>query len=66
MRQLTYDFSIFQEEFLLSAPSALGMFASNSGISQRPPLQWSNNLLAVAYSHPYILALSDEFVTVHR
>ncbi len=55
-----------QDEFLLSAPSALGMFAKSSGISQRPPLQWSDNLMSVVYTHPYILALNDEFVTIHR
>ena len=42
------------------------MFATTTGISQRPPLQWNNNIVAVAYSHPYILALNDEFITVHR
>jgi AraC-like DNA-binding protein len=56
---------VSKDEFLVSAPSALGMFATSSGISQRPPLQWSDNLVSVAYSHPYILALNDEFITVH-
>jgi len=56
---------ITKDEFLLSGPNALGMFATSHGISQRPPLQWSDNLLAVAYLHPYILALNDEFCTVH-
>ena len=54
-----------QSEFLLSAPSALGMFALANGVSQRPPLQWSDNLLSIAYHHPYVLALNDEFVTIH-
>ena len=58
--------SSFQEEFLLSAPGALGMFTASTGISQHPPLQWSNNLLSVVCLHPYILALNDEFITVHR
>ncbi|KAI0227374.1 Transforming growth factor-beta receptor-associated protein 1 [Lamellibrachia satsuma] len=56
---------ISQEEFLLSAPGALGMFTAASGISQRPPLQWSGNLTSVVCTHPYILALNDEFITVH-
>ncbi|KAJ8299668.1 hypothetical protein KUTeg_023728 [Tegillarca granosa] len=30
---------ISKEEFLLSGPSALGMFVTSDGISQRPPLQ---------------------------
>lgn len=57
---------LFQEEYLLNAPNALGVFALVKGISQRPPLQWSSNVSHVAYHHPYILALNDEFITVHR
>ena len=30
-----------------------------------PSLQWSRQLKAVAFSHPYVLALSDELVTIH-
>jgi len=56
---------ISRGEFLLNAPSALGMFATSGGISQRPPLQWSDNLVSTVYSHPYILALNDEFITIH-
>lgn len=56
---------ISREEYLLNAPNALGVFALVKGVSQRPPLQWSNNISHVAYLHPYILALNDEFITVH-
>lgn len=56
---------ISKEEFLLSGPSALGMFVTSAGISQRPPLQWSENILGVSYIHPYIIALNDEFITIH-
>ena len=28
-------------------------------------MQWSRQLKAVAFSHPYVLALSDELVTIH-
>ena len=60
------NFHVFQEEFLLTGPSALGMFVTSEGISQRPPLQWSENLISVGYVHPYIIAMNDEFITVHR
>jgi len=51
----------------LNATSALGVFAHvKCGASLRPPLQWSNNISHVAFTHPYILTLNDEFVTVHR
>ncbi|KAI8520587.1 transforming growth factor, beta receptor associated protein 1 [Branchiostoma belcheri] len=53
------------EEFLLSGPSALGMFVTSAGISQRPPLQWSDNLSSVCFVFPYVLAMDEEFITVH-
>ncbi|KAL5007714.1 hypothetical protein ScPMuIL_016520 [Solemya velum] len=56
---------ISKEEFLLSGPNALGMFVTSDGISERPPLQWSENLLDVSYVHPYIIAMNDEFITIH-
>lgn len=52
-------------DFLLGGPNALGMFVTSDGISQRPPLQWSDNLVSVGYIHPYICALNSEFITVH-
>ncbi|XP_064600183.1 transforming growth factor-beta receptor-associated protein 1-like [Liolophura sinensis] len=56
---------ISKEEFLLSGPSALGMFVTSAGISQRPPLQWNNNLIGVTFVHPYIVSMNDEFISVH-
>ncbi|KAK3103798.1 hypothetical protein FSP39_021971 [Pinctada imbricata] len=56
---------ISKEEFLLSGPSALGMFVTSAGVSQRPPLQWSENLVSISYVHPYIIAMNDEFITIH-
>jgi len=51
----------------LNATSALGVFAQvKGGASLRPPLQWSNNVTHVVFTHPYILTLNDEFITVHR
>lgn len=52
---------------MLNATNALGVFAQvKCGASLRPPLQWSNNVTHVAFAHPYILTLNDEFITVHR
>jgi len=51
----------------LNATNALGVFAQvKCGASLRPPLQWSNNVTHVVFTHPYILTLNDEFITVHR
>ncbi|XP_022096424.1 transforming growth factor-beta receptor-associated protein 1-like [Acanthaster planci] len=54
-----------KEEFLLAGPSALGMFVTSAGISQRPPLKWSENVRGVSYLFPYVVAMDDEFLTVH-
>ncbi|XP_033102642.1 transforming growth factor-beta receptor-associated protein 1-like [Anneissia japonica] len=54
-----------KEEFLLSGPGALGMFVTSAGMSQRPPLKWSESVCGVCYAFPYIVALDDEFLTVH-
>lgn len=56
---------ITKEEFLLSAPEGLGMFVNAEGMSNRPPIQWSYPLRALAYSHPYILGLSDDVIMVY-
>ncbi|XP_071955970.1 transforming growth factor-beta receptor-associated protein 1-like isoform X2 [Antedon mediterranea] len=54
-----------KEEFLLSGPGALGMFVTSAGMSQRPPLKWSESVCGVCYAFPYIVALDEEFLTVH-
>ncbi|XP_066433944.1 transforming growth factor-beta receptor-associated protein 1 [Eleutherodactylus coqui] len=56
---------ISRQEFLLAGPGGLGMFATVAGISQRAPVHWSENVIGAAVSFPYVLALDEEFVTVH-
>lgn len=56
---------ISRQEFLLAGPGGLGMFATVAGISQRAPVRWSENVIGAAVSFPYVLALDEEFVTVH-
>ncbi|KAH7934892.1 hypothetical protein HPB52_001875 [Rhipicephalus sanguineus] len=65
--ELTVPFvkRIAKGEFLLNGPSDLGIFATSSGVSQRPPLPWSTSVSAVAYAHPYIVCLSEDYVTVY-
>lgn len=43
----------------------LGMFATVAGISQRAPVHWSENVIGAAVCFPYVIALDDEFITVH-
>ena len=57
---------ISKEEFLISGPSALGLFVKSTGISERPPIQWTSDIVAIAYSHPYILSLNDNSVSIFR
>uniref|UniRef100_A0A803VAX4 Transforming growth factor beta receptor associated protein 1 n=1 Tax=Ficedula albicollis TaxID=59894 RepID=A0A803VAX4_FICAL len=56
---------IGRQEFLLAGPGGLGMFATVDGISQRAPVHWSENVLGAALCFPYVVALDDEFITVH-
>ncbi|KAM4796789.1 transforming growth factor-beta receptor-associated protein 1 [Rhinophrynus dorsalis] len=56
---------ISRQEFLLAGPGGLGMFATVAGISQRAPVRWSDNVIGAAVSFPYVLALDEEFITVH-
>lgn len=52
-------------EFLLAAPNNLGVFVTSAGISQRPPIQWSEGTFQASYIYPYVVAMNDEFITIH-
>ncbi|XP_053240222.1 transforming growth factor-beta receptor-associated protein 1 isoform X3 [Podarcis raffonei] len=54
-----------RQEFLLAGPGGLGMFATVDGISQRAPVHWSENVVGAALCFPYVVALDEEFITVH-
>lgn len=56
---------IGREEFLLAAPGGLGMFANAEGVSQRAPVNWSESVLGAAVCFPYVVALDENFITVH-
>ncbi|XP_075905435.1 transforming growth factor-beta receptor-associated protein 1 homolog [Nelusetta ayraudi] len=56
---------IGREEFLLAAPGGLGMFANAEGISQRAPVRWSENVIGAAVCFPYVVALDENFITIH-
>ncbi|XP_058390358.1 transforming growth factor-beta receptor-associated protein 1 [Diceros bicornis minor] len=56
---------IGRQEFLLAGPGGLGMFATVAGISQRAPVHWSENVVGAAVCFPYVIALDEEFITVH-
>lgn len=52
-------------EVHLTLPVFTGMFATVAGISQRAPVHWSENVIGAAICFPYVIALDDEFITVH-
>nr|XP_057947279.1 transforming growth factor-beta receptor-associated protein 1 isoform X2 [Doryrhamphus excisus] len=52
-------------EFLLNGPGSLGMFVMKTGVCQRPPLQWLDQVLAVAVCFPYILTLQSGALCVY-
>ncbi|CAL4122719.1 unnamed protein product, partial [Meganyctiphanes norvegica] len=56
---------VAKEEFLLAGPGNLGMFVTSAGISERPPIQWSDGVSAVSYYHPYILTINNQFIRVY-
>lgn len=56
---------IGREEFLLAAPGGLGMFANAEGVSQRAPVNWSESVIGAAVCFPYVVALDENFITVH-
>ncbi|XP_025923850.1 transforming growth factor-beta receptor-associated protein 1 isoform X3 [Apteryx rowi] len=59
---------IVKEVFTPEQPYAVavdGMFATVDGISQRAPVHWSENVIGAALCFPYVVALDDEFITVH-
>ncbi|MCL4130257.1 UNVERIFIED_CONTAM: hypothetical protein GTU68_011335, partial [Idotea baltica] len=56
---------ISKEEFLVMGPGNLGMFVTAAGTSERPPIQWSEGVLALSYYHPYILTLTNSFIRIY-
>ncbi|XP_063877866.1 transforming growth factor-beta receptor-associated protein 1-like isoform X2 [Scylla paramamosain] len=56
---------IAKEEFLLAGPGNLGMFVTAAGISERPPIQWSEGITALSYYHPYIITVTSQFIRVY-
>ncbi|XP_035529185.1 transforming growth factor-beta receptor-associated protein 1 [Morone saxatilis] len=57
--------SVGQGEFLLNGPESLGMFVMKTGICQRPPLQWPQEVLAAGVCFPYILTLQSQVLSVY-
>uniref|UniRef100_A0A8P4K207 Si:ch211-266g18.9 n=1 Tax=Dicentrarchus labrax TaxID=13489 RepID=A0A8P4K207_DICLA len=57
--------SVGQGEFLLNGPESLGMFVMKTGICQRPPLQWPQEVLAAGVCFPYILTLQPQVLSVY-
>nr|XP_020469617.1 transforming growth factor-beta receptor-associated protein 1-like isoform X1 [Monopterus albus] len=64
-RQHVIVTSVGQGEFLLNGPESLGMFVMKTGICQRPPLQWPQDVLAARVCFPYILTLQPHVLSVY-
>ncbi|XP_060736444.1 transforming growth factor-beta receptor-associated protein 1 [Tachysurus vachellii] len=52
-------------EFLLNGPGNLGMFVLKSGISQRPPVPWPDEVLDAVVHFPYVLVLQRKSLHVY-
>nr|XP_046269664.1 transforming growth factor-beta receptor-associated protein 1 isoform X2 [Scatophagus argus] len=57
--------SVGEGEFLLNGPENLGMFVMKTGICQRPPLQWPQEVLTAGECFPYILTLQPQVLSVY-
>ncbi|XP_026161773.1 transforming growth factor-beta receptor-associated protein 1 isoform X1 [Mastacembelus armatus] len=64
-RQHVVVTSVGNGEFLLNGPESLGMFVMKTGICQRPPLQWPQEVLAAGVCFPYILTLQPQVLSVY-
>ncbi|XP_069392114.1 transforming growth factor-beta receptor-associated protein 1 isoform X2 [Paralichthys olivaceus] len=64
-RQRVIVTSAGRGEFLLNGPESLGMFVMKTGICQRPPLQWPQEVLAARVCFPYILTLQPQVLSVY-
>ncbi|XP_029316686.1 LOW QUALITY PROTEIN: transforming growth factor-beta receptor-associated protein 1 [Cottoperca gobio] len=64
-RQRVFVISVGRGEFLLNGPESLGMFVMKTGICQRPPLQWPQEVLAARVCFPYILTLQPQVLSVY-
>ncbi|XP_076604143.1 transforming growth factor-beta receptor-associated protein 1 [Chaetodon auriga] len=64
-RQRVIVCSVGQGEFLLNGPESLGMFVMKTGICQRPPLQWPQEVVAAGVCFPYILTLQPQVLSVY-
>ncbi|KAF8567354.1 tgf beta receptor associated protein-1 [Paragonimus westermani] len=56
---------VSKNEFLISGPDSLGVIVDTMGISKRPPLQLSPNVLQVFVWSDYLFTVTDEFFTIH-
>uniref|UniRef100_A0A673CRG6 Si:ch211-266g18.9 n=1 Tax=Sphaeramia orbicularis TaxID=375764 RepID=A0A673CRG6_9TELE len=64
-RQHVVVTSVGRGEFLLNGPESLGLFVMKTGICQRPPLQWPQEVLAAGVCFPYILTLQPQVLSVY-
>ncbi|KAK5886518.1 hypothetical protein CesoFtcFv8_017546 [Champsocephalus esox] len=64
-RQCVFVTSVGRGEFLLNGPESLGMFVMKTGICQRPPLQWPQEVLAAGVCFPYILTIQPQVLSVY-
>ncbi|KAF7661850.1 hypothetical protein LDENG_00251630 [Lucifuga dentata] len=64
-RQHVIVTSVGEGQFLLNGPGSLGMFVMETGICQRPPLQWPQEVLAAGVCFPYILTLQAQLLSVY-
>ena len=58
--------SCLQGEFLLTGPGGLGVFVLSQGFSEKPPINFSGHVSALAFHHPYIIAVCKQGIFFYR
>jgi hypothetical protein len=50
----------------LSGPGGLGVFVLSQGFSDKPPINFSSQVSALAFHHPYIIAVCRQGICFYR
>lgn len=51
---------------MLNGPGGLGVFVLSQGFSEKPPINFSGPVTALAFHHPYIIAVCGQGICFYR
>lgn len=53
-------------EFLVTGPSNLGIFVSETGTATKAPIPLGDGVSSCSYHHPYVLCVNEDSIVVYR